>query len=178
MPGESALGKIRIMILQGCNWLWRVLIAGVFLLAAWNKWQEGINLFPPWSIYDRVVAGSELRHTAIIATEALVGLWVLSSLRTRYAVSAAGIILSGFIVILFLELQSQSPSDCGCGITQVFPGGDPRVGLRAGIWRNALLLLGCVWLFVMGQEEKPSPAAAAPPSPTPQQEHQPSSSPD
>lgn len=160
MPGENEPGKIPIMILQGCNWLWRVLIAGVFLLAAWNKWQEGINFTPPWSIYDRLVAGSALRHGAIIGLEVLVGLWVLSSLRTRYAAAAAGLILSGFIVILYLELQSQSPSDCGCGITQVFPGGDPRVGLRAGIVRNAMLLLGCGWLMLMGDDQKPEAAGA------------------
>lgn len=140
------------MMVDICSWLWRLLIAGVFLLAACSKWQSGINFIPPWSVYDRVVAASPLRHNAIIGFEALVAIWLLSSWRTRYAAVVASLVLTAFIVILAMELWRQSPADCGCGITEVFAGEDPRVGLRIGIVRNALLLLGCGWLFLLGEK--------------------------
>jgi len=142
-----------------CNWAWRVLIAVIFLLAALTKYQQGINFLPPWSVYDRFVAFSPLRHYGVIVAEVLIAIWLISGVKTRWAASAAGLVLSGFIVILAIELTSDNPAHCGCGIMPVYPGEDPRIGLRNGIVRNGLILLGCLWLLLLGDNPKPATQA-------------------
>lgn len=135
-----------------CNWLWRVLIGGVFLLAAYGKWKEGINYLPAETIYDRIVGFSLWRHNTILAIETIIGLWVISSWRPRWSVMAAGTMLLAFCALLGAELWRETPMNCGCGMRQVFPDGDPRVGLIIGLVRNGVLLLGCVWLYLLSEE--------------------------
>lgn len=145
------------MALKLCNWLWRLLIGGVLLLAAYAKWKDGISYLPPETIYDRIVAFSPWRHYTILAMEATIGVWVLTGLRTRWSSIAAGVMLFAFCALLGAEIMRENPSTCGCGIRQVFPGGDPRVDLALGIVRNVFLLLGCAWLYVLGEEPQSTP---------------------
>lgn len=142
------------MVMKICNWAWRLLIGGVLLLAAYSKWQEGISYFPPESIYDRIVAMRPWRHHAILATESLMGLWVLSGIRPRWSAAGVSVLLLGFSAMLAVEIFRESPELCGCGISKVFAGGDPRIDLAMGIARNLLLLAGCGWLWLMSQDER------------------------
>jgi len=136
-----------------CNWAWRLLIGGVLLWAAYSKWQEGISYFPPESIYDRIVAMTPWRHYAVLATESLMGLWVLSGIRPRWGALGSGVLLIAFSVMLAVEIFRESPALCGCGISKVYAGGDPRIDLAMGIARNLLLLAGCGWLWLMSHDE-------------------------
>lgn len=140
------------MAIKLCNWLWRLLIGGVFVLAAYGKWHEGISYLPPQTIYDRIVGFSLWRHYAILAMEGVIGLWVIIGIRPRWSSIAAGVLLLAFCALLGAELVRENPSTCGCGIRQVFPGGDPRVDLIMGLVRNGILLLGCAWLYLLGED--------------------------
>jgi hypothetical protein len=152
------------MLFRLCNLLWRLLLAGVLLLAAWGKFSEGIEA-PPWrTIYDRMVASIAWRHYAILAIEALMALWLLAGVKVRWAAAATTVILTGFSAILIAELWRTNPSACGCGLRQIYPGGDPRTELWIDLVRNAILLLGCGWLWIFGLTNA---AAHAPSSPTP-----------
>lgn len=148
-----------------CNWIWRVLIGGTFLLAAYAKLRDGMSYLPPETIYDRIVAFSPWRHYAILGMETVIGLWVLSSIRTRWASLAAGLMVIAFCALLSAELIKESPSNCGCGIRQVYPDGDPRSNLIAGLVRNAFLLLGALWLYFVGEEAPATPPVTAPSEP-------------
>lgn len=139
------------MAVKISNWAWRVLIAGVLLWAACAKWTQGISYLPPESIYDRIVGMSLWRHYAILAVESLLALWLLSAIRPRWSALAGGMLLLGFTAILAAEIFRASPALCGCGISQVYPGGDPRIDLGMGIARNVLLLIGCAWLWLMSE---------------------------
>lgn len=133
-----------------CNVIWRVLIAAMFLLAAYGKWREGLHYLPPFTIYDRLIGLSLVRHNAVLLVEAALALWLLSGWRIRWSATVAGVMLLGFIGLLTAELWAETPASCGCGISQVFPDGDPRMELIMGIIRNAVMLLGCLWLILMG----------------------------
>ena len=148
---------MQIMAVTLCNWVWRLLIAGVLLIAAYSKWAQGRNYLEAESIYDRIVAFSPWRHYAILAVEALIGLWVLSSIKVRWSSIAGGILFAGFTAVVTAEMFRANPTDCGCGITQIFPDGDPRVDLAFAIGRNVLLLIGCAWLWLMGEDEPAKP---------------------
>ncbi len=158
------------MAVEICNWVWRLLIGGVLLVSAYAKWSHGLNLGPVESIYDRIVAYSYTRHYSILAVEALIGLWMLSSLKPRWSSAVAGALLLAFTGILAAELFRQTPALCGCGIRQVFPDGiDPRVELGFSIGRNVLLLLGCAWLWLMTGPEPKEPTGEDDHSSHPQQ---------
>jgi hypothetical protein len=154
------------MAVRLCNYLWRLLIGVVFLLAAYGKWREGINVIPPLSIYDRLVNGLLWRHQAILLIEVGIALWVLLGWRIRWSSAVAAALLIAFSIILTLELRSNAPGSCGCGIHEVLPGGDPRDAIKQAIARNALLLLGCAWLWFLGEEPEPPAAPANEPRPS------------
>ncbi len=141
------------MLITLCTWIWRVLIAVVFLSAAYAKWRQGISYMPPETIYDRLVAFSPWRHYAMLGVETLIGTWVLSALKPRWSSIATGALLLVFTVMLGAEIYNRSPMLCGCGIVQVFPDGDPRVDLALGMVRNAVLMAGCAWIFLLGEDK-------------------------
>lgn len=131
-----------------CNLLWRLVLAGVLLLAAWSKLRQGVET-PPWfTIYDRMVAGLAWRHYAVIGVEAAMAVWLLAGVKVRWAATGVAILLAGFSSLLIAELWRTNPSTCGCGLRQIVPGGDPRTELWADLIRNGLLLIGCGWLVV------------------------------
>lgn len=140
------------MALRLCTWLWRGLIALVFLTFAWSKWDAGIGYLEPLSIYDRIVAGSLMRHHAILAVEVLAAVWLLSTLKPRWSAIYSAALLTVFTVLLAIEISSANPVACGCGLREVTPGGDPRADLAMGIGRNVILLLGCGWLWLFAEE--------------------------
>lgn len=153
------------MAVRLCNYLWRLLIGVVFLLAAYGKWREGINVIPPLTIYDRFVNGMLWRHQAMLLIEVGIALWVLVGWRIRWSTAVAAALLITFTVLMAVELRSGAPGDCGCGIHQIFPSGDPRDALKQAITRNLLLLLGCAWLWLLGEEPKtPAPSQASEPA--------------
>jgi uncharacterized membrane protein YphA (DoxX/SURF4 family) len=151
------------MAIRLSTWLWRGLIALVFLMAAWSKWDRGIEDLRPRSVYDRIVAGSPTRHYAILAAEVLVGVWLLSGLKLRWSAIYTATMLTAFIILLGFEIRSANPQLCDCGLREVFPGGDPRVNLAIGIVRNFILLLGCGWIWLFADE--PDKPTLQPPAP-------------
>lgn len=147
------------MVVSLCNWIWRLLIAAVLLLAAYGKWSEGISYLPPESVYDRLVAFSPFRHYGFLAVEVAIGLWVLCAVKPRWSAIAAGALFAFFTVLLGIEIFRASPVLCGCGLQQVYPDGDPRIDLGFGMARNLLLLIGCGWIWLMsGEEQAKTPA--------------------
>lgn len=138
------------MTIRIASLVWRVIVGGVFLLAAYGKWKQGINYFPPYTIYDRMVQGIVWRHYAAVGIELGIGLWMLSGFRPRWSGGVAGVVTIGFTLLLVAELWRESPAGCGCGLAQIFADGDPRAELRSDIIRNVLLLVGCGWLLMMG----------------------------
>jgi len=156
------------MALRLCTWIWRGLIALVFLAAAWSKWHAGIGYLEPLSIYDRIVAGSLMRHYAILAAEVLATVWLLSALKPRWSAIYSAALLLGFTVLLAIEISSANPVACGCGLREVTPDGDPRADLAMGIGRNVILLLGCGWLWLFA-DEPAEPTKPAKPTQQPSQ---------
>lgn len=154
------------MLLRGCTWLWRGVIALVFLTAAWSKWNTGIVYFDPVTMYDRFVAGSPIRHYAILAAEVFAGIWVLSTVKPRWSAIYSAALLTGFTVLLVIEVIRDNPVVCGCGLREVRPDGDPRVELAFSIGRNVILLLGCGWLWLFPEEPAPTPITSPQPSPS------------
>lgn len=160
------------MAIRLCTWLWRGLIALVFLMAAWSKWNAGFASLNPMSIYDRIVAGSPMRHYAILATEVLAGVWVLSGLKLRWAAVYTAAMLTIYIIVLGVAIADPNPKVCDCGVRPVFPEDNARmmrVNLAIGIVRNVILMLGCGWIWLFGEEPvkpaDPPPAPPAPPAP-------------
>ena len=132
--------------------LWRIIVGGVFLVAAVSKYREGVNYGPPQSIYDRMVQSRPERHYVMLAVEAGVGLWLLSGWRKRWASGMAGILLLGFIALMLWELRRTDPDVCGCGISAVYPeGNDPRLALKIALVRDAVLLAGCIWMWLLSE---------------------------
>ena len=144
----------RTMLIDICTWIWRLMISLAFLAAAYGKYHEGLNYFPPETIYDRMVASSPARHYAVIGVEVVLGLWVLSTVKPRWSSAAAGLVLLGFTVILGVEIFRRTPMFCGCGMVQVYPDGDPRVDLALGMVRNMVMMAGCGWIYMLGIKEQ------------------------
>lgn len=166
------------MAIRLCTWLWRGLIALVFLQAAWTKWERSaeyihpVSIFERTSIYDRIVAGSPMRHYGILASEVLAGVWILSGLKPRWSAIYTATLLTAYIVVLGYEIRDPNPQVCDCGI-RLLRAGNPRVDLAIGIVRNIFLMLGCGWIWLMSDDAgKPTaahpahPAHPAPPPPT------------
>jgi uncharacterized membrane protein YphA (DoxX/SURF4 family) len=150
------------MAIRLSTWLWRGIIALVFLTAVWSKWNAGIEYLRPVSIYDRIVAGSPFRHYAILTAETLCGLWILLPWKPRWSAIYTATLLVTFVVLLGFEISSADPQACDCGLRELRPGGDPRMNLALGIVRNVLLLLGCGWIWLFGEE--PARPAGLPPA--------------
>lgn len=153
------------MAIRLCTWLWRGLITLIFLVSAWSKWDRGIEYVYRVSIYDRIVAGIPMRHYAILASEVLVGVWMLSGIKPRWSAIYTAVLLTAYTILLGIEFVDPNPQACDCGLRLLRPG-NPRVDLAIGIVRNILLLLGCGWIWLMSDDaEKPIAAPPAPPAP-------------
>lgn len=140
-------------MLRSLTILWRVVLAAALLLAAWGKWRAGINPSPfPETIYDRVVAQHVWMHYTLIGYETLLGAWLLSGIRARWAAWVMLVTLLGFCVLIGREVLSPDPLGCGCGLQPVLPGRGPdevRKELLMSLGRNLLLMLGAGYVVVM-----------------------------
>ena len=136
--------------------MWRVVLAAALLLAAWGKWHTGVNTSPfPETIYDRIVRAHIWMHYTLIAYEVLLGAWLLSGIRPRWAAGAVLVTLLAFCVLIARELISPDPLGCGCGLQPLLPGRGPEVvrwELLMSLGRNLTLMLGAVYVMVMAQE--------------------------
>ena len=153
---------MRIMAIRLSIWLWRGVIALVFLGAAWVKWSDGVQYDDPLSLYDRIVAGSPVRHFGILAAEVFAAAWMLSGTKLRWSAVYTATMLVVFCIALGFEIRRADPEVCGCGLRIVTPGGDPRIDLALAIVRNIILMFGCAWLWLLGEEpEQPTTAPTA-----------------
>jgi uncharacterized membrane protein YphA (DoxX/SURF4 family) len=148
--------------------LWRVVLAGVLLAAAWGKARAGVNQTPfPETIYDRVVQGHAWVHWALLGVEVLLGLWLLLGWRRRAALVVTLVVLLGMSGLLVREIVSPDPMGCGCGLQPVMPGRGPEVVRRElllSLARNALLMVGAVYLLLAERGEPRGATSAPPPS--------------
>lgn len=138
--------------------LWRVVLAAALLLAAWGKWRAGVNTSPfPETIYDRVVAQHVWLHYTLIGYEALLGAWLLSGIKSRWAAWVMLATLLAFCVLIAREVISPDPLGCGCGLQPVLPGRGPdevRGELMMSLLRNVTLMLGAGYVILMHAEGK------------------------
>jgi uncharacterized membrane protein YphA (DoxX/SURF4 family) len=133
--------------------LWRLLLAAALLLAAWGKWRAGVNHSPfPETIYDRIVGQHPWLHYTLIFYETALGLWLLSGLKTRWAVRVMLLTLLAFCVLIAKEIISHDPLGCGCGLQPVLPDRGPEVvrkELLLSLGRNVVLMLGAAYVLLM-----------------------------
>ena len=147
-------------MLQTLTILWRVVLAAALLLAAWGKWQAGVNPSPfPETIYDRIVGQHQWLHYALIGWETVLGAWLLSGVKPRWAAGVVLVTLLAFCVLIGREVISPDPLGCGCGLQPVLPGRGPEVvrwELLMSLSRNVTLMLGAGYVMVMAAgQEKP-----------------------
>lgn len=140
-------------MLRALTILWRVVLAAALLLAAWGKWHAGVNPSPfPETIYDRVVGAHIWMHYTLIAYEVLLGAWLLSGIRPRWAAGVVLVTLLAFCVLIGRELISPDPLGCGCGLQPLLPGRGPEVvrwELLMSLGRNLTLMLGSAYVILM-----------------------------
>ena len=133
--------------------VWRMVLAAALLLAAWGKWQAGVNPSPfPETIYDRMVDAHIWMHYTLIGYEVVLGAWLLSGVKSRWAAGVALVTLLAFCVLIGREVISPDPLGCGCGLQPVLPGRGPEVvrkELLMSLVRNLTLMLGAVYVMVM-----------------------------
>jgi hypothetical protein len=153
------------MLLTVSTWVWRLILGVIFVTAAWTKWRAGVSYMPPETIYERLVAMSSFRHYLFVAIEGAIGLWLLSGMKMRWSSVAAAVMLLAFAGVLAAELLRRNPLDCGCGIREITPDGDPRVAIYMSLARNGVLLFGCWWLWILADDGKPDASDAEAPQP-------------
>ena len=140
-------------MLRALTILWRVVLAAALLLSAWGKWHAGVNPSPfPETIYDRMVDTHIWMHYTLIAYEVVLGAWLLSGVKSRWAAGVALVTLLAFCVLIGREVISPDPLGCGCGLQPVLPGRGPEVvrkELLMSLVRNLTLMLGAVYVMVM-----------------------------
>jgi uncharacterized membrane protein YphA (DoxX/SURF4 family) len=127
----------------------RIVIAGVFLLAAWGKFRAGRNEGTPVTIYDGWSQKAQVRY-AIMACEAATGIWLLWGRWSRTSAAVVVVLLSVFSGLIVAEFGRDHPRPCGCFGDAFVAAHDPvaiRVSLQLDLMRNALLITGATWLY-------------------------------
>jgi len=132
----------------------RILLGGLFLLAAWPKLVDppgfakalwAYNLFPAWS----------LRPLALILPwlEAICGLLLVLGFWTRAAAAWVALLLLGFILALSINLARRHPVDCGCfSVGARVSSTEERLrDMRLSILRDLGMLILALWVLRPGK---------------------------
>lgn len=114
----------RILLLLG-----RLVLAGIFLFAAWAKMKPQAGM--PWSLasvnvslsmFAMQVDSYELLPQAAVnfvahwlpPFELFLGLWLLSSVLFRYSALAASLLIAGFFAVVVRSFHAGLEINCGC----------------------------------------------------------------
>jgi uncharacterized membrane protein YphA (DoxX/SURF4 family) len=121
--------------MKAAEWLLRLGLAAVFLLAAWSKLQQSYLVFAM-----TIDAYQLLPEWAVLAVarllppfELLLGVMLLVGWRLRYWAMAAFTLMLAFLAILLLTYSRGLAIDCGC-----FGVGEPLSAMT--LTRDALLV--------------------------------------
>jgi uncharacterized membrane protein YphA (DoxX/SURF4 family) len=159
----------RILLIVG-----RVVLAGIFLLAAYAKmrpqpgmpWTVGsvrislsmfamgvdsYEMLPPWAV-------SPLAHL-LPPFELLLGLWILSGIALRYSALVATLLVTGFVYAMTRAYMLHLGINCGC-----FGPGEqvgPKTLVRDGLM-IPLALAVTIGAFFVNRKPRNTPAAVTP----------------
>lgn len=126
------------------RFLARIVIACVFLFAAFSKLLAGKAAGIPDTLYGQWSQTPPAHYTAI-ACETAIGLWLLTHRWTRGAAIVVILLLSVFSGLIVADLQRDRPLPCGCMGDKFVAAHDPSVIRNSLIWsliRNSLLIGG------------------------------------
>lgn len=129
-----------------------LLIGGLFMYAAWGKFQPPypLDIAQLRTIFDDALPPGSLLRDVVIAAEFTLGLWLITGWFPRLAQSVAAVVLLAFSGVIIHELTQPDPRACGC--LPVDPNTlqalDPHAMLRASLTRNAIGL--CLLLIAAG----------------------------
>jgi uncharacterized membrane protein YphA (DoxX/SURF4 family) len=122
----------------------RVLLAGIFLYAGAAKLYFGTATND--SIYGD--APNWCRQTLPYG-EILLGAWLLTPFRPRYAALVSILLLSTFTGFIASELRKAEPKPCGCaGVERGYDAASVRSSLKWSLLRNALFMGVAGYLFL------------------------------
>lgn len=134
------------------KWALRILLAAVFLFAAYSKLKQSYLVFAM-----TIDAYQLLPEWAVLATarllppfELLLGVMLLVGWKLRYWAAASMLLILAFFGILLLSYGRGLTIDCGC-----FGVGEPLSAYT--LTRDGLLAAAAVWLWWLSRRDTYSP---------------------
>ena len=136
--------------------IFRLLLAAVFLYAAYMKLRE------PWMLFAMAIDAyqvlpewaSMLLGRTLPWIELVLGIWLAAGIALRYAAAGATLLLGVFLGIMIRTYAMGMKIDCAC-----FGMGDPISGRT--LLRDGILLVLSVALTVMALRSRPRESLAA-----------------